>query len=127
MTTQDIIKKICEKRPDIPNIEWWITQCQMPDNNFWLRGLLLDPETLKAVFGEKDTCFICGGQEVDAGKSFNGEITEYNPSCKKCGADWMDKAEFLEEGNYIPAWLYHGMRIVCLDTEEILPYYEQYL
>lgn len=132
MTTQNIIEKICEKtgHPEVEqimNFHSYLKEHFLVRNaDLWLRGWLTFPETLKAVFGEKDTCFICGGQEVDAGKSFDGEVTEYNPTCKKCGVNWMDKAEFPEEGNYIPAWEWHGQQMVYPPLEEILQHYEQH-
>lgn len=43
---------------------------------------------------KKECCLLCGGTEAQSHK-FNDD---WDSSCKTCGAEWMSRAEFPDEG-----------------------------
>lgn len=75
------------------------------------QSIIYDPDFGIALWGEKPTCKWCGSREFDSGKSFNGEVTEYQPNCKVCGLEALDELEF-SEGTTLPAYLYHQQKML---------------
>lgn len=74
------------------------------DYDLWMRGWLLDPETLKKVFGRGLIC-------VDCYKSVDDE--DAHPTCSN---DTFEKA-----------WFIQGQQLVPLSLDEIIRYYGEYL
>lgn len=80
-----------------------------------IEKLLFNHDFCKAAYGTKPTCYICGGTEVRGGEMHTDVTLEYFANCAKCGAEWMDKLEFEDEGNYLPAHLYHIQQLALSD------------
>lgn len=77
--------------------------------------IIFDHDFCKAVYGTKPTCYICGGTEVKSGETHTDTIHEHYANCAGCGAEWINKLEFEDEGNYLPAHLYHIQKMAFAD------------
>lgn len=131
---QEILKKICGKNGHKQEFGG-MCFCDVYQlfifrllHEFSLLGFLKSKDTLIKVFGEEDTCSLCGGNEPE-GITINtdyGTGIEHDAICKKCGATWIDKAEFSEEGFVIPAYEWHHNQM-GYDVIECLEYYGRYL
>jgi hypothetical protein len=74
----------------------------MLDKDFW-------SALGKARHWSWNCCFLCGGTDA---KDYVGLEGEHDAQCIKCGATWMDKSEFPEEGNLIRQWIYQWHRFI---------------
>lgn len=90
-----------------------------------INNVIFNHDFAKAFWGEKRTCFICGSTtyEVYETNNSNGHDTDIN--CSGCGAEWMDKNEFSEQGNTLSAWQYHLQQMVL--EEEPVNYLKKFI
>ena len=86
------------------------------------RAILFSHPFAKAVFGEKRTCFICGSTTPEVNETYTSNGHDRDVNCSGCGADWMDKNEFSDEGNTLYAWQYELQQCV-ISPDPILYYY----
>ena len=63
----------------------------------------------KAMRWKDQLCMRCGG--VCDGKQ-DPMSGEWDASCEGCGANWLDNAEFPEEGFAIKGYMYHWHRFI---------------
>lgn len=96
--------------------------------SFWMyrSEIIFSHDFAKAFWGTKTICTLCGSDKFNAGESFNGETTEYQPHCAKCGTEPLDILEFgLNDGTTYPSYIYHLTQMVTY--QEPLKYLEQLL
>lgn len=96
------------------DLDFVVREREYPDEGqatYSVNDVIYSPTFGIAVWGESPICKMCGSTEFDAGKSFDGEVTEYNPNCKKCGIEMLDEMEF-SEGTTLPAYLYHQQKML---------------
>jgi len=106
MNKEAILQKVCEKAGKdyhTYNINFDIEEC--------LRGFLLSPEVMKAVWGEEEVdVYGKDWEKIDA--TMNGLIDATNA----------------DEINYTgKVWQYHAQQLVLLTTDEIIEYYGRYV
>ena len=86
---------------------------------------IFDHEFAKAFWGEENTCFICGSTTPEVNETHNSNGDDRDVNCSGCGAEWMSKSEFSEEGNYIPFWEYQLQQMVLAPNKVM--YMKDYL
>lgn len=79
----------------------------------------------EAFFGNEDTCVLCGETGIESGETHTSNGDDYWANCAHCGAEWMSKIEFQEDGNYFPAYLYHLQQMVL--EEDPIKYLKKFL